>query len=35
LRDQRANAAFAEWFQKQAQEMRLTIPQQPKAPIAG
>ena len=34
LRDQRANAAFAEWFQKQAQEMRLTIPQQ-KAPTAG
>ena len=35
LRDQRANAAFAEWFQKQAQEMRLTIPQQPKEPTAG
>jgi hypothetical protein len=36
LRDQRANAAFAEWFQKQAQEMRLSIPQpQQRSPNAG
>lgn len=34
MRDQRANAAFAEWFNKQAQDMRLVIPQQ-KTPTAG
>jgi hypothetical protein len=27
MREQRQNAAFAEWFQKQIQEMRLVIPQ--------
>jgi hypothetical protein len=32
MREQRANAAFGEWFQKQAQEMRLSIPQQ-KPPV--
>ncbi|MDB6059160.1 MAG: ppiD [Verrucomicrobiales bacterium] len=34
MREQRQNAAFGEWFQKQLQDMRLVIPQQPKQPMS-
>ncbi|MGZ4974955.1 MAG: hypothetical protein ACXWDN_19520, partial [Limisphaerales bacterium] len=34
MREQRQNAAFGEWFQRQIQDMRLVIPQQPKPPMS-
>ncbi len=34
MREQRQNAAFGEWFQRQIQDMRLVVPQQPKPPVS-
>lgn len=34
MREQRQNAAFGEWFQKQLQDMRLVVPQQQKQPMS-